>query len=116
MCQLGAAAVFTLIVVYFLDSRYRVLPSALHNVMPAHHPGLIITDITVKTCNSLNPLSSCKMDPSMWHRIEKDLYLKKGWVSSAYVHIQRRKEEELVPGDKVIVDVTVGKLDPAAGV
>jgi predicted MPP superfamily phosphohydrolase len=76
----------------------------------------VITDITVKTCNSLNPLSSCKLDPDHWHRVEKDLYLKKGWVHSAYVHIKRKKEGELVPGDKVIVDVSVGKLDPAAGV
>jgi len=36
-------------------------------------------------------------------------------VNSAYVHIQRKKEEELVAGDKVIIDVSVGKLDPAAG-
>lgn len=116
MCQLGAAAVFTLIIVYFLDARYRVLPSALHNVMPAHHPGLVITDITVKTCNAINPLSSCKLDPETWHRIEKDLYLKKDWIHSAYVHIQRKKEAELLPTDKVIVDVSVGKLDPAGGV
>lgn len=32
------------------------------------------------------------------------------------MHIKRRKEGELVPGDKVIVDVSIGKLDPAAGV
>lgn len=76
----------------------------------------MITDITVKTCNTLNPLSSCKLDPAVWHRVEKDLYLKKGWVHSAYVHTQRKKEAELLPGDKVIIDVSVGKLDPAAGV
>ena len=84
--------------------------------MPAHHPGLVLTDITVKTCNSLNPLSSCKLDPDVWHRIDKDLYLKKGWVYSAYVHIKRKQEAELLPEDKVIVDVSVGKLDTAAGV
>jgi len=51
----------------------------------------------------------------VWHRIEKDLYLGKGWVSSAYVHIQRKREEELKPDDKVIVDVSVGRLDPSLG-
>lgn len=39
----------------------------------------------------------------------------KGWVSSAYVHIQRKREEELKPDDKVIVDVSVGRLDPSLG-
>jgi hypothetical protein len=44
------------------------------------------------------------------------LYLGKGWFNSAYVHIQRMKEEELAADDKVIVDITVGRLDPSAGV
>lgn len=116
VCQLSALAVFTLAVVWFLDKQFRVLPSALHNVMPAHHPGLVITDITVTTCSTVNVFSSCRLDSNSWHRIEKDLYLGKGWVSSAYVHIQRKKEEELLPEDKVIVDVSVGRLDPSTGV
>lgn len=33
-------------------------------------------------------------------------------MSSAYIHIQRKKEEKLVDGEKVVVDVTVGRLDP----
>jgi hypothetical protein len=115
-CQLAALAVCAITAIWFLDSRYRVLPNALHNAMPAHHPGLVITDIRVTTCNAINPLSKCRLDPSLWDRIEKDLYLNKGWVNSAYIHVQRKKEEELVPGDKVVVDVSVGKLDPAAGV
>ena len=56
--------------------------------------------------------SSCKLDSEVWHRIEKDLYLGKSWSSSAYVHIQRKKEEELLPEDRVIVDIKVGRLDP----
>jgi hypothetical protein len=116
LSQLSALAVFTLAAVWLLDKQFRVLPSALHNVMPAHHPGLVITDITVTTCSTMNVFSSCKLDSGSWHRIEKDLYLEKGWVSSAYVHIQRKKEEELLPEDKVIVDVSVGRLDPSTGV
>ena len=80
--------------------------------MPAHHPGLVITDITLATCSSLNILSSCKLDSNKWHRIEKDLYLSKGWVSHAYIHIERKRESELTEADKVIVDVRVGRLDP----
>ena len=116
ICQLSTLAIFTLAVVWFLDKRFRVLPSALHNVMPAHHPGLVITDITVTTCSTVNVFSSCRLESNSWHRIEKDLYLGKGWVSNAYVHIQRKKEEELLPEDKVIVDVSVGRLDPSAAV
>lgn len=52
----------------------------------------------------------------MWHRIEKDLYLGSGWVSSAYIHIKRKKEEELQPDEKVIIDVKIGRLDPGNSV
>jgi hypothetical protein len=113
--QLGALTIFSIIVVYFLDNRYRVLPSALHDYMPAHHPGLVITDVTVTKCSRLNFFASCKLDSDKWHRIEKDLYLGEGWVSSAYVHVQRKKEEELTTDDKVVLDVRVGRLDPATG-
>jgi hypothetical protein len=116
MCQVAAFAFFSLVVVYFIDNRYRVLPSALHNAFPAHHPGLIVTDITIKSCSSLSIFSTCKLDADVWHRIEKDLYLGSGWVNSAYVHVKRKKEEDILPDDQVILDVTVGRLDPAQGV
>lgn len=99
--------------VWFLDSRYRVLPTSLHNALPAHHPGLVVVDISIATCSSVNVLSNCKLDPAVWHRVEKDLYLGHGWVSSAYIHIKRKKEEDLLPEDKVVIDVSVGKLIPS---
>lgn len=34
-------------------------------------------------------------------------------MSRAYVHIRRRKEEELKPEEKVIVDMRIGRLDPS---
>ena len=55
------------------------------------------------------------LDQKKWHRVEKDLYLGSGWVSKAYVHVKRKREEELKTEDKVVVDVRVGKLDPATG-
>lgn len=36
----------------------------------------------------------------------------KTMVTSAYIHVQRKKEEELTSDDKVIIDVVVGRLDP----
>lgn len=97
---------------FLLDNRFRVLPDAIHNHLPLHHPGLVITDITLASCSSLNLLSSCKLDAPKWHRIEKDLYLNKGWLNHAYVHIERKEEKELVETDRVIFDVKVGRLDP----
>lgn len=84
--------------------------------MPSHHPGSVVIDITVKFCSSINPLASCKLDADRWHRVDKDLYLGSGWVSRAYLHIARKKEEELAPEDKVVVDVSVGLIDPSMGV
>jgi hypothetical protein len=110
--QFGLLVFTVFLLVFFLDSRYRVLPQAMHKHLPLHHPGLIITDITVQTCSALNPLAKCQLDQDKWHRVEKDLYLGSGWVSKAYVHIRRKKEEELTDEDTVVVDVRTGKLDP----
>jgi hypothetical protein len=109
--QLGLVTFVLIILVYVLDTRYRVLPTSIHTHLPAHHPGLLVTDITVKTCS----FSSCKLDPAVWHRIEKDLLLKSGWITKSYVHIQRKREEELGADDKVVMDVKVGRLNPGKG-
>ena len=96
-----------------LDNKIRVLPNAIHNRLPAHHPGLVITDLTITTCASINIFSSCKLDEEKWHRIEKDLYLGNGFLSKAYLHIERKKEEELQANDAIVVDVKIGRLDPS---
>ena len=82
--------------------------------MPQHHVGQVITDITVKTCSSVNPFSSCRLDGD-WLRLNKDLFLGKSFMSSGYIHYKKKKEEELNQGDRVVVDVRVGRLNPAAG-
>lgn len=110
--QLGILTLIVLLLVFFLDNRFNVLPDAIHNALPAHHPGLVITDITIATCTTLNILSSCKLDPAKWHRIEKDLYLSRGWLTHAFIHIERKRESELTEKDRVIMDVRVGSLDP----
>ena len=115
LTQAGAFIVLVLILVFLADSRYRLLPTSIHSALPSHHAGSVVTDITISFCSSLNPLSSCRLDPSEWHRIEKDLYLNSGWVKSAWVHVQRKKEEELTTDDKVVVGVKIGRLDPAVG-
>lgn len=108
------AAVFTFFVVFFLDRNFRVLPNALHEYLPSHHAGLVITDVTVTKCKSYNLFSSCALDPALaWHRVDKDLFLGQSLFSSAYLHVRRKREEELGPEDRVVVDVSVGRLNPA---
>lgn len=110
--QLASAATFTFLVVFLLDRNYRVLPNAIHGYMPTHHPGLVVTDVTIATCSSLNIFASCNLDPKKWHRLDKDLYLGRTWISTAYIFVSRKHEEELTEEDKVVMDVMVGRLQP----
>ncbi|KAI9700935.1 MAG: hypothetical protein M1820_006580 [Bogoriella megaspora] len=110
--QIGVFASILLLLAYLLDNRYSVLPTSIHNQFPAHHPGLIVTDIQVKFCSSLNPLSSCAPDSEHWQVIDKELYLGTVWFSRAYAYVMRMKEEELGQGDKVVLDVRISRLDP----
>ncbi|KAJ5544640.1 hypothetical protein N7461_006944 [Penicillium sp. DV-2018c] len=112
--QLGLIATFILLLVVVLDNRYRVLPSSIHDHLPSHYSGYVITDVTVTTCSSLNPFSSCKLDPETWYRVEKDLYLRTAWTSSAYVQFQRKKEEELGADDKVVIDLKISRITPTS--
>lgn len=102
-----------LIVLFFLDRNFRVLPNAIHEYLPSHHAGQVITDITITSCSSINPFSSCTLDPDIWHRIDKDLYLGQAMFGTAYLHVRRKREEDLTPDDKVVMDVSVGRIDPA---
>ncbi|KAI0108668.1 calcineurin-like phosphoesterase [Nemania sp. FL0031] len=111
--QLSAAALLAFVVIFLLDRNFRLLPNAVHEYMPQHNHGLVVTDVTITTCNKVNIFSSCKLDPDLWHRIDKNLYLGNAWMSSAYVHVQRKKEEDLTADDKVVIDVKVGTLDPS---
>ena len=113
--QLGFLIVIVLFLIFLLDNQFRVLPNAIHNHLPAHHPGLVVTDVTVASCSSINVFSSCKLDEEKWHRIEKDLYLGKSFLSKAYLHVQRKKEEQLLPSEKVVFDIRIGRLNPANG-
>lgn len=112
--QLSAAAVFTLLVVFFLDRNYRVLPNAIHGYMPSHHPGLVVTDVTIVKCSTVNPFASCDPDPDVWHRIDKELYLGRAWTSNAYMYVSRKREEHLDEDDSVVMDIVVGRRDPGS--
>lgn len=113
LTQLGVALAFIFVVIFFLDRNYRVLPNAIHGYMPMHHPGLVITDIDIVTCWKRNPFSSCEPDSTIWHRVDKELYLDRSWTSKAFLYISRKHEEDLTADDKVVMDVSVGRLNPA---
>ncbi|KAK5271468.1 Phosphatase dcr2 [Exophiala xenobiotica] len=112
--QLGVLVTLVLFTVIFLDNRYRVLPTSIHNHLPAHHPGFVVTDVTVVTCSSLNPFSSCTKDGEYWHRINKDLYLGKGYITKAYLLVERKRENDLKPHEEVIHDIRIGRIQPSA--
>ncbi|KAG7114617.1 Phosphatase DCR2 like protein [Verticillium longisporum] len=112
--QLAGATVVAFCFVVFLDRNFRVLPKSIHNYMPQHNHGMIVTDITLAQCSSVNPFASCKLNPKVWQRVEKDLYLGKTWTSHAYLHVARKKEEELLPDDRIVLDVSVGRLNPTS--
>ncbi|KAK0252519.1 hypothetical protein LTR91_004924 [Friedmanniomyces endolithicus] len=112
LTQLAGLLTLIALLLFLADSRYRVLPTSIHDRLPSHHVGTVVTDITITYCSSANPFSACRLDNEKWQRVEKDLYLRSGWLQSAWLHVQRRKEEELTVGDKVVVGVRVGRLDP----
>ncbi|EME88376.1 uncharacterized protein MYCFIDRAFT_48558 [Pseudocercospora fijiensis CIRAD86] len=110
--QIAAFLALVCVLVYIADSRYRVLPDSIHHALPSHHAGTVITDVTIAHCSPVNPLSSCRLDADIWKRVEKDLLLGSGWLRSAYLHVQRKKEEELTTNDKVVVDIRVSRQEP----
>ena len=110
--KLGTLIVVIVVLLFLLDNRFNVLPEALHNALPAHHPGFVVTDINVATCSTLNLLSSCRLDQNKWLRVEKDLYLSNRWLSHAFIHIERKRESDLTDKDRVILDLRIGSLDP----
>ena len=109
--QLFVVVCLALATIFFLDTRYRVLPAKLHAWSPIHHAGYVVTDITVTVCSIASVLSTCELSEE-WHRIEKDLYLGRSWLSTAYVYVQRKKEENLLDTDPVVLDVRVGRINP----
>jgi len=113
--QLALLASTVLFLVVFLDNRYRVLPTAIHNHLPAHHPGFVVTDVRILQCSSLNPFSKCAINEDNWHRLDKDLYLSRGFPSKAYLHVRRKREEELLSNDELVLDVHVGATSPDDG-
>ncbi|TKA32429.1 hypothetical protein B0A50_01535 [Salinomyces thailandicus] len=113
--QAAALLLLLLILLFAADYRYQVLPASLHPALPSHHPRSVVTDVQIAFCSRANPFSRCRLDADEWQRVEKDLYLHSGWARSAWLHVKRKREEELTEDDRVVVGVRVGRLDPGVG-
>jgi predicted MPP superfamily phosphohydrolase len=72
----------------------------------------VVTDITISFCSKVNPLSTCKLNPDKWQRVNKDLFLGSSWTQTAWLHVERKKEEWLTPEDEVIIGVQISKSNP----
>lgn len=72
----------------------------------------MVTDVRILSCSSLNPFGKCVIAEDGWHKIDKDLYLSRGFPSKAYLHIRRTREEELGSNDELVLDLHVGPTSP----
>ena len=94
---------------------FGILPSKAAMSSPSHtaaviaHP--IVTDLTVCIFSPTIPPSPCELDPRIWHRVEKDLYL---YTSQQRAWLYVALEEKLVAEDLVVTDIRVGELKPSS--
>lgn len=75
-------------------------------------PRRVITDLTIRTFAPTASSSTCELDPRIWHRIEKDLYLYTS-QQSAWLYVAAVNEEELGAEDLIVTDIRVSKLPPS---
>lgn len=74
----------------------------------------VVTDLTVCIFSPTVTPSSCELDPRIWHRIEKDLYLYES-QQSAWLYVALANEEELRDDDLLVMDIRVGEPPPNPG-
>jgi hypothetical protein len=84
--------------------------STPHTTAVVAHP--VVTDLTVCIFPPTVSPSTCELDPRIWHRIEKELYLYTS-RQSAWLYVALANEEELAAGeDLLVMDIRVGELPP----
>ena len=87
-----------------------VLPSKMtsisHTTAVVANP--VVTDVTVHMFPPTVSPSTCKLDPRIWYRIEKELYLHTS-QQSAWLYVALVSEEELTAEDLLVMDIRVGE-------
>ena len=83
--------------------------SIYHTTAVVAHP--IFTDLTVCIFSPTILFSTCELDPRIWHRVKKILYL---YTSQrrAWLYVTLANEEKLVPENLLVMDIRVGKPNP----
>ena len=69
----------------------------------------VVTDLTVCIFSPTFPPSTCKLDPRIWHRVEKDLFLYTS-QQCAWLYVALANEEELIAEVDVLFGVDA--VDP----
>jgi hypothetical protein len=88
----------------------KTAPSSTPHIM-AVVANPVVTDLTVCIFSPTVSPSTCELDPRIWHRIEKELYLYTS-QQSAWLYIALANEEELAAEDLLVIDIRVGELPP----
>jgi hypothetical protein len=80
--------------------------STPHTTAVVAHP--VVTDLTICIFSPTVSPSTCELDPRIWHRIEKELYLYTS-QPSARLYVALVNEEELAAEDLLVIDISVGE-------
>jgi hypothetical protein len=118
MSVLRIASAITLLAVMFrvldllsvLSSKKATLSIPYHTATVVPHP--VVTDLTIYIFSPTAPFSTCELDPRIWHRIEKELYLHTS-QQSVWLYIKLANKEDLAAEDLVVIDVIVSELPPS---
>jgi hypothetical protein len=89
-------------------SKIGTLSTPYTNAILAHP---VVTDLTVCILSPTVSPSTCELDPQLWHRIEKQLYLHTS-QQSAWLYVALVNEEELATEDLLVMDIRVGEPPP----
>jgi hypothetical protein len=84
-------------------------PLTSHTTAVVAHP--VVTDLEVCIFSRTGSPPACKLDPRIWHRVEKDLYLYKS-QQSAWLYVALADEKELVAEDLVVTDIRISDSQP----
>ena len=74
----------------------------------------VVTDLTVCIFPPTGHSSACILDPCIWRRVEKDLYLHTS-QRRAWLYVALANERELSAEDLLVTDIRVDDPEPSSG-
>ena len=114
--RLASVAIISLAVMLRTLGSFGFLPSKTatsstpHTTAIVAHP--VVTDLTIHIFSPTVSHSTCELDPRIWHRIEKELYLDAS-QQRAWLYVALANEEELVVAEDLVVEnISVGEQPP----